>query len=167
MTRINSAIPVKFLTDEHLLSEHREIKRLPRVLFNHRDKVIHIPQKFCLGKGHVLFFMNKFLFTYNRYKLIHKECLNRGFDVKDYSGNWQLIPPQYCLPYITTEEEEKLLIDRISDRIINSSKQYFHYYKNRISKKTALLLLTGKLEDMSADDKEMVTEKLLFERERL
>lgn len=29
MTRINSAINVKNLTDEHLLAEHREIKRLP------------------------------------------------------------------------------------------------------------------------------------------
>jgi hypothetical protein len=167
MTRINSAIPVKFLTDEHLLAEHREIKRLPGILFNHKGKVIPIPTKFCLGKGHVLFFMNKFLFTYNRYKLIYNECLNRGFNVKDYSGNWQLVPPQYCLPYITTEEEEKLLIDRISDRIINSSRSCFHYYGNKVSKRTALLLLTGKLEDMPADDKEMVTEKLLFERERL
>ena len=32
MTRINSAIPVKCLTDEHLLAEHREIKRLPYCL---------------------------------------------------------------------------------------------------------------------------------------
>ena len=28
MTRINSTIPVKCLTDEHLLAGHREIKRL-------------------------------------------------------------------------------------------------------------------------------------------
>ena len=32
MTRINSAIHVKCLTDEHLLAEHREIKRLPYCL---------------------------------------------------------------------------------------------------------------------------------------
>ena len=29
MTRINSAISVRRLTDEHLLAEHREIKRVP------------------------------------------------------------------------------------------------------------------------------------------
>ncbi len=29
MTRINVSINVKALTDEHLLAEHREIKRLP------------------------------------------------------------------------------------------------------------------------------------------
>ena len=28
MTRINSAIKARLLTDEHLLAEHREIKRL-------------------------------------------------------------------------------------------------------------------------------------------
>ena len=32
MTRINSVIPVRNLTDEHLLAEHREIKRLPYCL---------------------------------------------------------------------------------------------------------------------------------------
>lgn len=32
MTRINSAINVKYLTDEHLLAEHREIKRMPYCL---------------------------------------------------------------------------------------------------------------------------------------
>ena len=33
MTRINVSINVKALTDEHLLAEHREIKRLPNIKF--------------------------------------------------------------------------------------------------------------------------------------
>lgn len=32
MTRINSAIPVKCLTDEHLLAEHMEIKKATLLL---------------------------------------------------------------------------------------------------------------------------------------
>ncbi len=61
MTRINIGVNVKCLTDEHLLAEHREIKRLPYCL----DKAIKlgsinkIPDKFTLGKGHALFFLDK------------------------------------------------------------------------------------------------------------
>lgn len=56
MTRINSAIPVKNLTDEHLLAEHREIKRLPYFLSKaiQSGSINNIPEKFTLGKGHVL-----------------------------------------------------------------------------------------------------------------
>ena len=58
MTRINSAIPVKCLTDEMLLAEHKEIKRLPSVLSKaiHCNSINKIPNKFCLGNGHVKFF---------------------------------------------------------------------------------------------------------------
>ena len=59
MTRINSASPVEHLTDEHLLAEHREIKRLPSVLKKANTQTIKIPAKFCLGPGHVKFFLNK------------------------------------------------------------------------------------------------------------
>ena len=65
MTRINTAISVKSLTDEHLLAEHREIKRLANTKITNLND---IPSEFCLGKGHVKFFMNKFKYTFNRYK---------------------------------------------------------------------------------------------------
>jgi hypothetical protein len=32
MTRINTGIPPKELTDKHLLAEHREIKRIPNCI---------------------------------------------------------------------------------------------------------------------------------------
>lgn len=56
MTRINSAIPVKYLIDEMLLAEHREIKRLPSVLSKaiHCNSINKIPNKFCLGTGNLL-----------------------------------------------------------------------------------------------------------------
>lgn len=56
MTRINSAINVELLTDEHLLAEHREIKRLPG-LYKQRmisgKRFNDIPIDFTLGKGHI------------------------------------------------------------------------------------------------------------------
>ena len=90
MTRINSAIPVKCLTDEHLLAEHREIKLLPYNLQKSikSGSIKRIPNKFTLGTGHVLFFLDKMLFTMNRYILIRYECKLRRLNITDYLGNW-------------------------------------------------------------------------------
>ena len=84
MTRINAGIPVKLLCDEHLLAEHREIKRIPNSKLNGNP-----PLKFTLGKGHVTFFKNKSKYTLNRYLEIHNECILRGFSVTDYSSAWK------------------------------------------------------------------------------
>lgn len=65
MTRINSAIPVENLTDEHLMAEHREISRLPGCLLRaiKSGSINKVPKEFTLGKGHVTFFVDKSSFT--------------------------------------------------------------------------------------------------------
>lgn len=144
MTRINSAIPVRNLTDEHLLAEHREIKRLPASFLKSYESgaLKRVPEKFCLGKGHVTFFLDKARFTLERYRLIHEECLRRGFNVPDYSGNWARISLESCWKsYFPTEEEHALLIDRISERISGSVKTFFHYCGSPVTKEEALALL--------------------------
>ena len=140
MTRINSAISVKSLTDEHLLAEHREIKRLCS-LFRGCRFLERLPVRFCLGKGHILFFLDKFLFTRKRYRKIHQECLTRGFMVENYEGNWDTIPKEYMNDYTPTEEEERLLKERISERIEGSPKKTWHYYRKPITKQQAKELL--------------------------
>lgn len=148
MTRINSAIPVKHLTDEHLLAEHREIKRLPDAFRKalRSGALKRIPEKFCLGTGHVTFFLNKQAFLFSRYQAIHNECARRGFNVEEYSENWikayPLMQIYNCWNHYTpTDAEETLLIERISSRILNSSKLCFHYYGEAISKQKAMSLL--------------------------
>lgn len=146
MTRINSAIPVEHLTDEHLLAEHREIKRIP-ALFAKTDKAtLHkrIPKEFCLGTGHVKFFFNKMSFIFDRYLALYYECKKRGFDIQYYGDNWfdsqkTLMP--YWHGYSPTRKEEKLLIERITERILNSKKLYFHYRGKQITKQQAIHLL--------------------------
>lgn len=61
MTRINLGVPVRNLTDEHLLAEHREIKRIPNayLVALRSGSIDKVPKKFCLGRGHVLFFIDK------------------------------------------------------------------------------------------------------------
>lgn len=143
MTRINSAIPVKYLTDEMLLAEHREIKRLPSVLSKaiQCNSVSKVPNKFCLGTGHIKFFLDKMLFIFNRYKVIKDECELRKFNITDYSSNFLNIDDKYMNDYTPTNDEYSLLKERITERINNSNKQYFHYYGKRISKSEACSLL--------------------------
>ena len=141
MTRINSAISVKCLTDEHLLAEHREIKRLPQCL--KKSKKLCIPDKFRLGAGHIKFFLDKMGFVKNRYKMIYEECLRRGFSVVDYSENWDSVGNEYMNGYEPTREERELLIERISDRLMNSSKKFWHYCGKKISKEDAIVLLNS------------------------
>ena len=134
MTRINSAIKVKFLTDEHLLAEHREIKRLPSVYKKRIDNgkgFNDAPNDFTLGTGHVLFFANKGTFTLDRYIDIRDECIRRGFNVEDYRKNWLVY--NVFNNYKPTDKEHKILVDRISERLLNTTKSYWHYYGARIS----------------------------------
>lgn len=147
MTRINSAISVRRLTDEHLLAEHREIKRLPACFVKSYTSgaLKRIPKKFCLGTGHVTFFLDKAQFTLDRYKQIHEECIRRGFNVPDYSENWkQVIMKDYWKSYEPTKEEQELLINRITERIRGSSKTFFHYEGKAINKGEAIEILTDK-----------------------
>lgn len=144
MTRINSAIPVHRLTDEHLLAEHREIKRLPYCLKKSIEvgTINDVPDKFTLGKGHVKFFLDKQWFLLSRYYSIFFELKRRGFNSTDFSYNWNdLTNGKYWNWYEPTTEEAILLKERISDRIMNSKKKCWHYYKKEIGKEEAINLL--------------------------
>ena len=147
MTRINSAISVENLTDEHLLAEHREIKRLPDYFLKalKSGALNRIPKEFCLGTGHVTFFLDKQLFCLIRYNQIHNECSRRGFKVEYYAENWlkleNLMRKHNCWnDYTPTGEERKLLRSRICERIEASTKPNFHYYGKIMSKQTATAL---------------------------
>ena len=116
MTRINIGYPVNKLTTQHLLAEHREIKRIPNQVRSGRVKVKHI-DTFCLGKGHVHFFTDRLGYLLNRYKDIHQECLRRGFKVEDYSSAWNDIPSELMQDYTPTIQDKILIENRINERL--------------------------------------------------
>jgi hypothetical protein len=146
MTRINSAIKPSLLTDEHLLAEHREIKRL---VFNYLTrKTKHsdlgkIPDKFVLGTGHVSFFLNKGKFTHIRYIQLHNECVKRGFSVENYSDNWNSIDNRHFNDYEPSIEEYHLLKERITERLMGTKKKNWRYYGKPITKEDSVNLLNG------------------------
>ncbi len=144
MTRINGYIPVESLTDEHLLAEHREIKRITsnfikRVQMNKFDD---IPSKFTLGTGHVLFFIDKGRYTYNRYIQLFEECKARNFLVTNYADNWDVYKnyPAYFKDYVASDNDINVLKERISTRL-KSSKIQWHYKRLPIETQSAIELL--------------------------
>lgn len=131
MTRINAGIPVVCLCDEHLLAEHREIKRIPN------SKLLgNPPDDFKLGKGHVTFFKDKSVFTLKRYIDIYNECKSRKFSVTDYSSAWK-----DCVGYDYTPTDKCIIL--ISDRIIErlSKMKHIHYRGNKITSEIAIKMI--------------------------
>ena len=108
MTRINVGIPPAELSREHLLAEHREIKRIPNAVSRGRFNLKGQPKEFTLGPGHVKFFYNKLLYLLNRYKEIYATCKEKKYNVQDHLMG----------DYVPTERDIKL----IKERILQNSK---------------------------------------------
>jgi len=80
MTRIN-CVPPSELADKHLLAEYRELPRIAKLAFS---KSLNNPRfkagpQYTMGKGHVMFFIDKGLYLKNRFSDIVSEMLTRGF----------------------------------------------------------------------------------------
>jgi len=139
--RLNCGIPVEYLTDEHLFAEQRELKMLPslfkRIGFSSLKKA---PKVFTLGTGHMLFGVYRPTYTLNRYNQVFKECIKRGYKIEYEGYRWDVYG-DYKDDYKETGNEKYILIERIEERIINSTKQYFHYNHKRISKEEAIKLI--------------------------
>mgnify|MGYP000662285585 CR=1 FL=1 len=98
MTRINANIKVCELTDTHLLAEHREIKRVCSRYKNRLDnnKDIEQTHSFTLGKGHVKFFYDKLGYLQERYEELTAECVERDFNITDFSDSFRGLPKNLC-----------------------------------------------------------------------
>lgn len=117
MTRINVGYNPRKLNTKMLLAEHREIKRIPNAVNSGRAVFNNIPEKFCLGKGHVKFFYNKLGYLLNRYISIYNECLRRGYKVTCYAGAWNGIGMDLMNDYKPTKADRMLIEQRISERL--------------------------------------------------
>ena len=119
MTRINT-IPVSELSRQHLLAEHREIKRIPNTIKSGKAVIKNIPAEFTLGTGHVKFFYDKIGFLKKRYKEIHAQCLHRNYDMEDYSESFEGIDKYLMNDWTPTEESKRLIRQRIVENNIKS-----------------------------------------------
>ena len=116
MTRINVGIPPADLVNQHLIAEHREIKRIPNCIAKGKYNMEGIPDKFKLGTGHVKFFYNKLLYLKNRYISLYNECIKRGFNVQNYISAWDNVPQELMNDYAVEANDIKIIKQRIDER---------------------------------------------------
>ena len=114
MTRINVGIPPAELVNQHLIAEHREIKRIPNCVAKGRYNMDGIPDRFKLGTGHVKFFYNKLLYLKSRYIKLYEECISRGFNVQNYINAWDNVPIELMNDYKPTKVDKDIIKERIN-----------------------------------------------------
>ena len=133
MTRVN-LIPVEELSDQHLLSETREIKRIPNCIIKGRFSLKSIPKNYTMGTGHVKYFYDKLIWLYHRYMDLYNECLKRGFEVTNYEDAF--IQAGYenkdlCNNWIPTEQDIRVSRTRIAEKIFRKDvcqqKKYYRW----------------------------------------
>ena len=119
MTRINVGVKPEELTRQHLIAEHREIKRIPNAVASGKCRLENIPDDFRLGAGHVKFFYNKLGYLLRRYKKIYQECISRGYNVTNYEDAWKGVPKNLMGEYCPTESDREIILARIAERLGN------------------------------------------------
>ena len=117
MTRINVGVKPSELTNKHLIAEHREIKRIPNCIKSGRFSLKGQPSAFTLGTGHVKFFYDKINYLKLRYLSLYEECINRGFNVTDFSDAFNRIPKEFMGNYTATERDREIILERIAERL--------------------------------------------------
>jgi len=117
MTRINAGIKPSDLCRQHLIAEHREIKRVPNSINSGKAVVKNLPKTFRLGPGHVKFFYDKLGYLKDRYIQIRNECYDRGYKVTDYVEAWDNIPAHLMGDWVPTDEARSLVAQRILERM--------------------------------------------------
>ncbi len=126
MVRINIINP-KYLTDQHLIAEYDEMLMLLGYVKRYlKIKDGSIPERYTLGKGHMLFFKDKLRYIQKRHELIKEEMRRRGFKpskriiLKEYPrtlhNDWKPLKDDY-----------KIIIERIISKI-NKKPDYYRYY---------------------------------------
>lgn len=141
MTRIN-LVPVKELTDQHLLAEYRELPRIHSIVRKLLSQIEpeeikkRVPDLFTLGTGHVRFFYDKGEFQFRRYKALCEELYGRGFNANPrvsaddiyhfYCGFSQA---SLLLDYVPTPEAMLISRARLEEKIAMKPSWYRYYGK--------------------------------------
>lgn len=128
MTRVN-VIPPEFLTDEWLLAEYREIKRIPNNVRSGKYTMKGIPDHYVLGIGHEKFFIDKLLFIKNRHDAIRRELslrYNKDYGISiDLEGISEELLNDWTPGYGSIQRN----INRLCERFRPG---FYHYYRRPV-----------------------------------
>lgn len=129
--RINCIDP-KYLTDNHLIAEYREMKMITYYYVKSTQTksgidTSRISAKYTLNTGHAYMWFNKMGYVKRRFEDILTEMRVRGYATNFDTLNFTDIPESAFGDYTVTQEDVKINLDRILLRI---SKQPLWYKFN-------------------------------------
>jgi len=139
--RINLINP-RYLTDQHLIAEYREILMATKLLERTQNSLSPIPSKFSLKKGHIVFFRNKVLYLKKRHQQLIDEMTRRGFRAK-HKIHSEVFPKKFLHDWKPGFEDRKLVGARIIDRLGKRPKWYRYYSRQLPFKDCADLIIKG------------------------
>lgn len=90
MTRIN-CVPVDELTDLHLRKEYQELPRMMSYFRNSKFSLNDIPREYCLGRGHIKFFYDKWEWLLYRYNSLVLRMKESGFKLTQGDRSEEII----------------------------------------------------------------------------
>lgn len=122
MTRINAGIPPRCLCDQHLVAEYRELPRIHPLAVKRAsegDYTSPVP-RFKLGKGHMLFFVDKGVYLERRWLALIDEMRTRGFATNLIWRPWPTSSTTMlmCKDWCPSMENARELEARIEDRLL-------------------------------------------------
>ena len=166
MTRINADIPVKRLSDQHLITEYYELPRVCTLYWKRKEKghkFDDIPENFTLGSGHVKYFLNKGMFLYIRYTALIEELLMRGYRVNPIQGSVFEFDEEHFKPCEFTGHENDLVANRIVEKVLHINKrQTWSYYGTKLTPQQCVDIIANITSDEDLQKmRESYFEKLL------
>lgn len=140
--RCNTGVNPKFLLDQHLIAEYRELMipygQIISLKTKHPEKddsflLNNIPSKFKLGEGHIRFWRNKQLYLVKRHEVIIDEMRKRNFNTNFRLIRDSKLSDKFFGDYFPTREESMIVRERIVSRV-KEKPQWYRYYGVRINK---------------------------------
>ena len=133
MTRINVADP-KFLVDQHLMAEYRELPMVHAALRRSlrtksvKEVLERVPPRYTLNTGHVTFFYDKLTFLSRRYDALIEELKIRGYDLDPSRILNDVGLPAECFnDWQPTDADMDVLKPRLHLRL-NEKVDFYKYY---------------------------------------
>ncbi|MFO8016810.1 MAG: pyrimidine dimer DNA glycosylase/endonuclease V [Candidatus Woesearchaeota archaeon] len=124
MVRINLIRP-GLLSDQHLIAEYAEILMLMEYIRRYPSDD-DIPERFCLGKGHMKFFKNKAAYLRKRHERIRKEMRRRGFRT-GRAVSFKGMNRRLINDWKPSAKDMVVIKKRIAERI-RSKRGFYRYY---------------------------------------
>jgi len=127
VVRINLVDPHK-LADQHLVAEYDEILMLLGCVKKY-PLPGGIPEKYCLGKGHVKFFKDKLAYLKRRFEEIKREMKRWGFKPRK-TVSLKGFPAKLKNDWAPSKEDERVIHARLAWKIRSKPGFYTYFGKH-------------------------------------